>query len=45
LETALILMPLNHSNVSVYIVASIRKRNNDALCHCYAFFKVVRILM
>jgi hypothetical protein len=39
LETVLILMPLNHRNVSVYIVASVRKPNNDALSHCYAFLR------
>jgi hypothetical protein len=37
----LILMTLNHRNVSVEIVALIRKPNNDALSNCYAFFKEV----
>jgi hypothetical protein len=35
----------SNASESVYIVASIRKRNNDAVCHCYAFFKEVWILM
>jgi hypothetical protein len=30
---------------SLSIVALLRKRNNDALSHCYAFYKKILIIM